>query len=75
MCHVPGHPYEPGEQAPLDWYRTNSNGNQWEFNGILDYTKKWSDKRKFEAPRSSPEKIMTASTGPTSTLPTAARPT
>ena len=39
----------PENKLPSDWYRTNSNGNQWEFNGILDYTKKWSDKRKFEA--------------------------
>ena len=36
-------------KLPSDKYRTNSFGEQWEFNGILDYTKKWSKDRKFEA--------------------------
>ncbi len=36
-------------KMPSDKYRTNSFGEQWEFNGILDYTKKWNKDRKFEA--------------------------
>ena len=36
-------------KLPSDKYRTNSFGEQWEFNGILDYTKKWNKDRKFEA--------------------------
>jgi len=36
-------------KLPSDKYRTNSFGDQWEFNGILDYTKKWDDNRKLEA--------------------------
>ena len=36
-------------KLPSDKYRTNSFGEQWEFNGILDYTKKWNKERKFEA--------------------------
>ena len=36
-------------KSPSDKYRTNSFGEQWEFNGILDYTKKWNKDRKFEA--------------------------
>ena len=36
-------------KLPSDKYRTNSSGEQWEFNGILDYTKKWNKDRKFEA--------------------------
>ena len=36
-------------KIPSDKYRTNSFGEQWEFNGILDYTKKWNKDRKFEA--------------------------
>ena len=36
-------------KMPSDKYRTNSFGEQWEFNGILDFTKKWNKDRKFEA--------------------------
>jgi len=36
-------------KMPSDKYRTNSFGEQWEFNGILDYTKKWNKDRKLEA--------------------------
>ena len=36
-------------KLPSDKYRTNNFGEQWEFNGILDYTKKWNKDRKFEA--------------------------
>ena len=35
-------------KLPSDKYRTNSSGEQWEFNGILDYTMKWNKDRKFE---------------------------
>jgi len=38
-----------GIKAPSMQYNTNSFGDQWEFNGILDYTKKWNDDRKLEA--------------------------
>lgn len=38
-----------GIKAPSLEYNTNSFGDQWEFNGILDYTKKWDDDRKLEA--------------------------
>lgn len=38
-----------GIKAPSMEYNTNSFGDQWEFNGILDYTKKWEDDRKLEA--------------------------
>ena len=36
-------------KLPSDKYQTNRFGDQWEFNGILDYTKKWDDDRKLEA--------------------------
>ncbi len=38
-----------GVKAPSMEYNTNSFGEQWEFNGIVDYTKKWNDDRKLEA--------------------------
>lgn len=38
-----------GVKAPSMEYNTNSFGDQWEFNGIVDYTKKWNDDRKLEA--------------------------
>ena len=36
-------------KAPSMRYSTVSFGDQWEFNGLVDYVKKWNDDRKLEA--------------------------